>query len=197
MCHHSGQAAARTVPADGDRRPDRPEFGGMLPGICVGGRRIVDRGRERVFRREPVADRQHPDAGVRRKEPAQRVVTDQAAGHPGTAVEEHQQRRSGRQPVGRVEPAGQVGPSLGGTSISRCRDSGVDGTADQRPTDVELPTATLRSCRRCPPRGEPAEPQQQLQVGIERLTVAVNGPTGQRVPNRGRERAENQPNGHM
>ena len=116
---------------------------------------------------------------MRRKKSAQRVVTDQAAGDPRTTVEEHQQRRRRRQAVGGVEPTGQhLSGTLGRHGDLAGADIPGDRTGDQRTADVELPTPTLQRVGRCSACGELSEPQQELQIGIQLLTVPADRRTG-------------------
>ena len=64
----------------------------MRAGPAEGGDGVVDRGRERMFRREPVIDREDVHVGVAAEAPAQAVMGVEIAHDEAAAVIVDQQR---------------------------------------------------------------------------------------------------------
>ncbi len=98
--------AAGRVATDADPLRVGAERLGVRDRPLEGGEGVFDRRRERVLRRQPVADREDPAAGRRGEEPAHPVVHVEVADHPAAAVVVDEQRGRGR---GRRNAGGRRG----------------------------------------------------------------------------------------
>ena len=72
-------------------------------------------------------------------------------------------------------------------------DAGHQRATDQRGGDVQMLTAALRRGRRGAGVGQPLQPQQQLQIGIESLAVDPDGTAGQHPAEPAREHPVDHP----
>ena len=175
-----------------------PSSAGVVAGEPERGDGIVDGGRERVLRRQPVPDRQHPDAGVHRQVRhtaswlSRLPVTHPppwwktSSGDPGgKSVRGVEPGRQCRVPICWSAGRGD-GDGLSLTPVT----GGPPASAD---ADLQVLPPALRRRRRGAGVGQPFQPQQQLQVGIEGLAVQPDRPTGQRPPDAAGEHPEHHP----
>ena len=154
-----------------------------------GGPDVVDRGGERVLRREPVVDGDHPHLRLLGQDAAERVVAVEVAVHEAAAVDEHEGRRSS------------------GDAPAACRTAGRWDRPDRRcvrsvtaPIGCLPPTrrAEATTCFRALAMGrvstrralERLEPEHQLHLDVERLAVDDDRLAGETLEDRARKREE-------
>ena len=143
--HARGQAAAGALAADRDPVGVHAELRGVLGHPHQGGVAVLERGRERVLRRQAVVDGDHDRTDLGGDPAAVRVVQVEAADDEAAAVEVDQRRAAARRgrPAGSGAPARRAPPPARGRAARRLeRDRRL--VRRQRGQQVGLPGAGRR-----------------------------------------------------
>ena len=164
----------------------------MLDDPAVRRHRVVVRRGEGVLGRQPVVDRQDPDAAALGQEPAGRVVAVEVAVHPAAAVEVHQQRAAGRRTSRHEEPAAQPAHRQVADGADRLVAAGHHGLEQDRAAsgrhgqggDLRLAGELLQPEHQLGVRGEGLAVDRDQRAGqraLDALRQSERGPEGERL----------------